>query len=429
MFLSIIALLFLFTGIINVSGLPPAPAFSWATVPLYQHLASVNATNTQPFPPARLAWLAANFPVVVLEHAHGMGSWAYNPPNGTGVWGPAPFTPPGSGYIEDAFAVAAVALKKLNNSITVLYYQQITGALPYYRASQPLNNNMKWALDSSTCNPITGSGTMMNEGIKIPPFNDILPNYVTYAYDHTQSGVTDNFVAAFMNMTLSTLVDGTFIDTASCYNSPTQAAASLTTVQAMQTACPNKIVGFHTSSSMKGDNGFTAAMDYTFAVPSKRRQRQQRRRLGFGGPGKDTSGQAGLDWMTANYAAGVISFAHIGDIDQGVDMIYSLAVFLAGVNNRSYFAFSSADKSEAAWMECWDGGSLTYPLFPTWCSGQGGSADFSRPLGEPLGPATSTGGRGNEVSRTFKTGTKVTVQLLGTTCTIAWADGHTTVCV
>ena len=132
--------------------------------------------------------------------------------------------------------------------------------------------------------------------------------------------------------------------------------------------------------------------------------------------------------MNANYAAGVISFAHIGDIDQGVDMIYSLAVFLAGVNNRSYFAFSSADKTEAAWMQCWDGGSSTYPLFPTWCSGQGGSADFLRPLGEPLGPATVTGGGKNEVTRVFKSGTRVTVQLLGTTCTIAWGDGHTTTC-
>lgn len=387
---------------------PAAPLFSWATVPVFQHLASVNASASAPFPAARLAWLAATFPVVVLEHAHAMGAWAYEPPNGTGSsWGPEPFLPPG-GYIEDAFAYTAAALKALNRSTTVLYYQQITGALPYYRASKSLMSHPGWALDAN-CNPVTSLST--------PVLGDILPNYVTYAYDHTQDGVTQNFVDAFVNMTSSTDVDGTFIDTAGCYSATGQEAASIATVQAMQAARPDKIVGFHTESSLKGSNGFSAAMDYTFAVPGKK-----------SGPGKDTSGQAGVDWLNSNYAAGVISFAHIGDVDQGTDMKYSLAVFLAGVNPLSYFAFSSTNKTEDAWRECWDGGSATWPVFPTWCSGQGGSVDYSRPLGEPLGPATPTGGKLNEVTREFKSGTAVTVQLLGSSCSIKWADGHQTIC-
>jgi hypothetical protein len=396
------------------------PAFSWATVPLYQHLASVNATPSVPFPPARLAWLAKTFPVVVLEHAHGMGAWAYTPPSGAGsTWGPAPFLPPG-GYIEDAFSAAAAALKALNSSITILYYQQITGALPYYRASQPLNSNMHWALDAN-CNPVgAGASRAISRAISL---DDILPNYVTYAYDHLQPGVTENFVAAFVNMTSTAAFDGTFIDTASCYSAPGQADASLATVQAMQTARPDKIVGFHTDSSLKGANGFSAAMDYTFAVPAKKRAAGPVKK-----PSKDTSGQAGLDWLNANAAAGVISFAHIGDVDQGADMKYSLAVFLAGAYNRSFFAFSSADKMEPSWEECWDGDAPTWPISPSWCSGQGGSADFARPLGAPLGPATSTGGAAAEVTRTFASGTTLTVQLLGKTCTIAWADGHTTTC-
>jgi hypothetical protein len=194
-------------------------------------------------------------------------------------------------------------------------------------------------------------------------------------------------------------------------------------VQAMQTARPDKIVGFHTDSSLKGANGFSAAMDYTFAVPAKKRAAGPVKK-----PSKDTSGQAGLDWLNANAAAGVISFAHIGDVDQGADMKYSLAVFLAGAYNRSFFAFSSADKMEPSWEECWDGDAPTWPISPSWCSGQGGSADFARPLGAPLGPATSTGGAAAEVTRTFASGTTLTVQLLGKTCTIAWADGHTTTC-
>jgi len=234
---------------------PPMPLHSWSTVPTFQHLASVNATLAQPFPPARLRWLASTFPLVVMEHAQGMGEWAYSPPSGPGsVWGPRPFVPPV--FIEEHFAAGAAAIKALNASVVVLYYQQITGALPYYRQSQPLMSHAGWALDDN-CNPVT------EDAGSAAALGDILPNYVTYGYDHTQAGVTENFVAAFLNMTGSTSVDGTFIDTAGCYDAPGQAAASLATVQAMQAARPDKIVGFHTQSALSGANGFSAAMDYT----------------------------------------------------------------------------------------------------------------------------------------------------------------------
>ena len=401
------------------SAWPSPPAFSWATVPVFQHLASVNATAAEPFPPARLAWLAATYPVVVLEHAHAMGAWAYEPPSGAGsVWGPAPFVPPRSGFIEDAFLYTAAALKARNVSLTVLYYQQITGALPYYRASQALNANPSWKLDGN-CSPTAADG---GELAAAPaPLGDILPNYATYAWDHTRAGVTANFVANFVNMTAgASPLDGTFIDTAGCYSGAGQAAASIATVAAMQAAVPGKIVGFHTESSLAGANGFSAAMDYTFAVPGKKAR--------GAAPGKDTSGKAAVAWLDANFAAGVTSFAHIGDVAGSADMVYSLAVFLAGANNNSYFAFSSAEKTAPAWQQCWDGGSPTAPVFPTWCSGQGWSPDFARPLGEPHGAAAPTGGGKDEVTRTFASGTAVTVELSGSACMIAWADGAQTVC-
>jgi hypothetical protein len=49
-------------------GAPPKPRFSWDTVPLFQHLASVNASFGQEFPPARLAWLAASAKAARGEH-------------------------------------------------------------------------------------------------------------------------------------------------------------------------------------------------------------------------------------------------------------------------------------------------------------------------------------------------------------------------
>ena len=401
--------------LVATSAAPPRPAFSWSTVPVFQHLASVNATPAAPFPPARLAWLAATFPVVVLEHAHGMGPWAYTaPPGGAAAWGPEPFTPPHTGFIEDVFAYTATAIKSLNSTTTVLYYQQITGALPYYRASAAAADH-SLVLDPATCAPL-------GEARAAPApaagrLGDILPNYVSYAWDHLKPAVTANFVAAFANMSARTALDGTFIDTASCYGAAGQADASIATVAAMQAAAPNKLVGFHTEAALSGANGFSMAMDYTFAQPAKK-----------GAPGKDTSCAAGLAWLDANAAAGVLSFAHIGDVDQGPDMLFALACFLAGANNASYFAFSSANKAEAPWMECWDGGSPTAPVFPTWCSGQGWSADYARPLGAPTGPRQPTGGPRGEVARAFASGTRVTVEARGAACSIAWADGHTTTC-
>lgn len=319
----------LFLAILVVACFPtatcvrPKPLFSWSTVPIFQHLASVNATFSQPFPAPRLQWLASSYPLVVLEHAQGQGHWAYTLPNGTGSqWGPAPFSPP-SGLIEDHFIAAADALKAMNSSLIVLYYQQITGALPYYRASQAANAHPEWTLDANCAPRTTTSGGVH----QTPQVGDILPNYATWAWDHTQNGVTQNFVANFLNVSSHSSLDGTFIDTASCYNSGSQAAASLATVQAMQLAAPNKIVGFHTESSLSGANGFSAAMDYTFAQPSVK---------GPQGKGaKDTTCQGGLDWLSANGEAGVLSLAHIGDVDQGPDYTYSLACYLAGANELS----------------------------------------------------------------------------------------------
>ena len=286
----------------------PKPLFSWATVPLFQHLASVNATFSQAFPPARLQWLAKSYPLVVLEHAQGQGHWAYTTPSGPGsVWGPAPFAPP-SGYIEDHFAHAAEQLKELNSSVVVLYYQQITGALPYYRASGPvmttgpLGSDCKPNMTSWLSSPNTGGAR---------PLGDILPNYVTYDWDHTQPGVQAAFVSSFLNVTATTKLDGTFIDTSQCYGDDSQTNASIATVVAMQQAAPDKIVGFHTDSDMSGASGWSASMDYTFAQPSVKSTR---------GKSKDTSGKAAVAWLAANYLAGALSLAHIGDVDQGSDM-------------------------------------------------------------------------------------------------------------
>ena len=54
--------------------------------------------------------------------------------------------------------------------------------------------------------------------------------------------------------------------------------------------------------------------------------------------------------------------------------------------------------------------------------------EYDRPLGEPTGPATRTGGAKDEVKRSFSTGTRVTVELSGSSCRIEWSDGAVTTC-
>jgi hypothetical protein len=58
----------------------------------------------------------------------------------------------------------------------------------------------------------------------------------------------------------------------------------------------------------------------------------------------------------------------------------------------------------------------------------GFSPDYERPLGAPAGPAAPTGGARGEVARSFASGTRVTVELKGSRCLIAWSDGAETVC-
>jgi hypothetical protein len=249
----------------------------------------------------------------------------------------------------------------------------------------------------------------------------MLPNYEAFVWDHLQSGVTDAFVSGVMNATSGSEIDGVYFDTASCYDAPGQADATLATMQALQKAAPNLIIGFHTGSDLFGSAlGTAAAMDYTFAEPNATKVKK--------GGGMD--GDSAVSWLDGNYAGGVISLAHMGATMYSAEQNYSLAVFLAGANALSYYAFSSSDKSpySPAWADCAPM-APTWPVFPTWCAGMGFSPDFFRPLGAPAGPATPTGGARKEVVRKFASGTTVTVELKGSRCRISWADGAVTTCV
>ena len=353
----------------------PRPLFSWDRVPTVMHLANVNATLAAPFAPEKLAWLAASFPLVVLEHAHGQG-YAYTPPAGAGsLYGPEPYDPAryGSALMELHMRATAAAIKARNASTVVLMYNQATGALPFYASSRPLAQaaHPEWRLPASSCGKLGAAAS----GAAAPLGADMLPNYAAYVWDHTKAGVTQAFVDGLLNATGDgSAIDGVYYDTATCYDAPGQAAATLATLQALQAAAPDKIVGFHTGCDLFGASlGTGAAMDYTFAQPNA------------SASGKKKGGLSGADavaWLAGNAAAGVLSLAHMGATLFDANQNYSLAVFLAGANELSYYAFSSNYKDPAtpSWLDCSPQGAPTWPVFPTCVRGVAQTPPRLRPL-------------------------------------------------
>ena len=386
-----------------------APLFNFDTVPVYQHLAAV---NTSLFPNARAVWLARNYPLVVIEHVQDQG-YLYTPPPGAKAWGPEPFAPP-TAFFEDAAARAASQLKQLNASTVVLYYENANAGLPWYRLSAPLASGAhpEFRLKNGSCHSSLGDG------------GDAMVPYESFDFDHRVDGVQGWFVASFLDTVARFPVfDGVYIDQdAASTCSPAQFAAVVETAAAMQAARPDLIVGFDETNGLpSGAAGFRAAMDYSLCAPT----------VPGRAPPRLNSGLDAVRWLQANGDAGVISLAHDG-ADEPNDGLYnySLSVFLAGMHETtpSYFAYCSMRKDAPLWQDCWDGGSEEAPAFPTWCAGMGASPDFQRPLGPPLGPAAPTGRPGDEVTRSFASGTTVTVALSGESCLIAWGDGHRTVC-
>ena len=355
-----------------------AKAFSWATVPLYNELANINATlPAGEFSPAMAAYLSSNFSLVVLEHAQGQ-RYCYDGRS----YGPLPFAPP-TGVIEDHFAAAARQLKALDPATLVLFYQNANALLPYYRWAANVTSN------PSRC---TSSGAHMMQCVP-----------VTWAWNHSSPTTLPIWQAGLA--AAAPELDGMYVDTAGCRD-----PAELQTLASLQKAFPSKIIGFHDFNvgAACGGNASGAlrlSQTYTFGE----------------------GGAADVAWVAGNERLGVTSLCHAQTTAGTALQNYSLALFLAAAGNFSMYAFSSFNSSGggAPWEFC-NPRSPTAPAFPTWCAGQGWSADFEKPLGAPRGPAAPTGGKKGQVAREFASGTRVTVDVGGSFAEIAWADGSFT---
>jgi hypothetical protein len=377
----LLLLLLLGVGVPATCGGAALPPFSWSTVPLFQQLCSVNATLEAPFEPERLAWLAATYPVIVIEHCQGQGPQAYDE-----SLGPAPYQPT-KGYIEQHQLAAAAALKKLNASVHVYNYQNVHAALPYFKFVSALTDHPSFAIAGAHCSSTGGH---------------MFPLLKTNLWNTSEQAVVELWKAQFAAMTgEGSAVDGTFVDTAqSCGD--TGAAAMLAAVQASR---PGKVLGYHTTETM--NTGLQMVQTYTF----------------------DAS-KTSLKWLRDAAAAKLITLAH-AQTDRnnahGDHFNSSLAAFLIGASEHQYFAFSGsptkAGGPTGAGAAFCDPRTPTAPTYPTWCTGMGWGDEFSRPLGAPIGPAAVTS-NGALHTRSFASGTNVTLRLGGKVeCRIEWADG------
>jgi hypothetical protein len=209
----------------------PSPAVSWDRVATFQHLAFVNATLATEFAACgqRLAWLA-KFPIVFLEHAHGQ-PYCYAPPSGPGstygpdAYDPSTLSPPGAFFEEHSRAVAA-QIKAVNSDAVVIYYQQASAAIPFYRAAEGFTAHPEWRASCPGPLPLRGLAGVGADGVFSGGggggggggLGDVIPNIAGYLVNHTASGVREWYVSASLNATRGSQLDGTFFDTGGCFS-------------------------------------------------------------------------------------------------------------------------------------------------------------------------------------------------------------------
>jgi hypothetical protein len=361
-----------------------APAFSWDTVPVFQQLCSVTGTiGAELLPVKKLRWLVRYFPLVTIEHCQGQGAEAYS---GQVLQ---------HGFIEDHYLALAAEIKALNSSTTVLYYNNVDAALPYFRMARPLyEDHPDWALKGAV-----SSGGHMFPNVSGLKFNQSVPAVRALWAEH------------YANMTRTgSPLDGIFIDVAGSSNKRANTTALF---GSMQRQNPETIVGHVTSLATSAP--YRLKQTYTFAATH-----------GEISALAECSAQKGAI-CEAHYQPSFGSFG--GEPHKNPSgWNATLAAFLIGAGEGSYLAFSTKTPQTGEYF--------CEGPYPTWASGMGWSDDYTRPLGPPDGPATrrSTADGGLVYSRSFgANATRVSLQLARggegvIRCEISWADGHLTRC-
>lgn len=232
----------------------------------------------------------------------------------------------------------------------------------------------------------------------------MFPKVSGLVFNQSVPGVRELWLTHYANMTKpSSPLDGIFIDVANGHNAGTQSLFA-----ALQQSNPAKIVGHVTKLGAKVP--YKLKQTYTFAASHDEINALM-----------ECSSQEGAI-CEAHYQPSFSSFEGKPH-DNPIGWNATLAAFLIGANEGSYFGFSTKTPQVG---EYFCGGP-----YPTWATGMGWSEDYARPLGTPDGPATLSDE--GVYTRSFGgNATRVTLQLqggqAGVMCEIRWADGHLTTC-
>ena len=158
-----------------------------------------------------MEWLARYFPLVTIDFCQGQGVETY----GGDILR--------HGFVEDHMLALAAQIKAVNSSTTVLYYNNVDAALPFYRMARPLyERHPDWALRGV----VTDGGHMF-------------PNVSGLKFNQSVPAVHDLWMQHYANMTRpSSPLDGIFVDVAQHSNDE---ATTRALFEAMQQSNPGLI--------------------------------------------------------------------------------------------------------------------------------------------------------------------------------------------
>lgn len=352
------------------------PLFSWGTPPVYVH----TCNSSGPFNDAAISALA-RYPLVTIEKGQGLF-----------------LVPDTKGGAEKRIVEALAAVKAVNSSVFTLFYYNSILSWDMYDLGQYLEATPALCLRNKTggCVRIPGD----------PAFPQ--PHGGLLVFDFTNPTVRKLWTQECANLTRDYphVVDGCFADRAENTSgwvrelTPAKASAFVeahyTALQDVQAALnaskpdgsPGILVANHVVIP-----GVLAAMIESFQP-----------------------NEASILELATMSATGAIVEAHAGYFPGGTDkyceeITNSLSAFLIGAGEGAYYHCSRGWISNSSFPAVED-------EWLTW------REEYSRPLGEPHGPAAKAG---TLYTRLFSTGTAVTFDTATNSGTIAWSDGHTQV--
>ena len=353
-------LLLLFRGCIAA-----LPLFSWNTVPVFWHAAN----SSGPFSDAAVDFIArSGFASATLEKSQGLD-------------GPGNTTT----FAEERILAAARQLKTANADLPVVAYFNSVLNWPYYRLAASLAMHPSWALQNVSGHPVLLHGD--------PSFPQ--PPEGMDVFDFSQTVVQAWFATACSNLTATGALDGCFEDRAGEEGFP-----GITPATAAAYARGHDAV-LRSLQAAVGTNDFIIANNY--ALPGIRATMLE----------SFNASEGAIEELQALVAAGFIVQAHAGYTADGADnhcasVVNSLAAFLIGAGEGSYFACSRDWQIDPEWPAPGHASD-----WMTW------HPEYSRPLGTPTGPGQRSAA--GIWTRAFALGTQVEFDAHSGIGTITWA--------